>query len=750
MEFPDSYFEDEVREGFYIPSLMKRCWAAQLEVFDIVRTVCKKHHIRCFAEWGTLLGSIRHGGRIPWDDDMDICMLREDYDRFREAAEKELPKECWFMDNVVTEDFNNDVSRVINSRVYVLEGELLEKYHGFPYVAGIDIFLLDYLPDKESEEDELLRQLRIIYAQANQNKSVKTKLYEKADKLCRKYCQRGAKEVTNIPVWIRSQNYRLPLESFREEITIPFDVSEIAVPSGYAGLLTRKYGENWMKPVRAGGSHDYPTYAKQLEFLRQEGAAEVYEYRFSKKEWQEVEESRLPKETLQSRVKGFLPLFDEAHEETFKLVEQGHCGDALELLGECQNVAIQLGTMIEEEQGESHATVRILEQYCETVFMIHQQLAEGTLENRNDTVSCKELSQHISVLLKEKKQEIENSVDKDLKPRKEVVFVPYKASLWKGMDSVWQTARKEEGTDVYVIPAPYFYKDALGKVKKEEPHYETEGYPDGITITSYEKYNFEVHHPDVIVIQCPYDEYNYGFTVHPFFYAKNLKKYTEQLVYIPAFVMDEIGPDDERARETLKSYCNTPGVVYADKVIVQSEQMKQVYVELLTEFAGEDTKEIWESRIQGLGSPVYDYEKNIRKEDKDLPSGWLEQIKKEDGSWKKLILYTTSASALLCHGEKMIEKMKEVFVTFSRYKEEVTMLWRPDAKAEELLGKSHRQLWNSYTNLVEEFQSSGWGIYDDSPEDTKAVEICDACYGDGGSTMNQCRVQGKPVMIQNC
>ena len=87
---------------------------------------------------------------------------------------------------------------------------------------------------------------------------------------------------------------------------------------------------------------------------------------------------------------------------------------------------------------------------------------------------------------------------------------------------------EEEDTDVYVIPAPYYYKDPLGRTKKEEPQYEVDGYPAEVTITSYEKYNFEIHHPDVIVIQCPYDEFNYAMTLHPFFYASNLRKYTEQ------------------------------------------------------------------------------------------------------------------------------------------------------------------------------------------------------------------------------
>ena len=154
MEFPDSYFEDEVREGFYIPSLMKRAWAAQMEVLEIVGQVCEKHHIRYYVEWGTLLGAVRHGGRIPWDDDIDICMLRGDYDKFCEVAPKELPEECWFWDHRSTDNFDNLIGRVINSRVHVVDGNLWKKYHGYPYGAGVDIFWLDSIPADARAEEE--------------------------------------------------------------------------------------------------------------------------------------------------------------------------------------------------------------------------------------------------------------------------------------------------------------------------------------------------------------------------------------------------------------------------------------------------------------------------------------------------------------------------------------------------------------------------------------------------------------------
>ena len=63
MQFPDSYFEDEVRDGFYIPSLMKRAWAAQMEVLEDVANLCQKHRILWFADFGTMLGAVRHGDK---------------------------------------------------------------------------------------------------------------------------------------------------------------------------------------------------------------------------------------------------------------------------------------------------------------------------------------------------------------------------------------------------------------------------------------------------------------------------------------------------------------------------------------------------------------------------------------------------------------------------------------------------------------------------------------------------------------
>ncbi len=78
MHFDESFFEGEERNGFYISPIMKRAWAVELDILEVISKICRKYQIRWFAESGTMLGAVRHNGFIPWDDDIDISMLRPD------------------------------------------------------------------------------------------------------------------------------------------------------------------------------------------------------------------------------------------------------------------------------------------------------------------------------------------------------------------------------------------------------------------------------------------------------------------------------------------------------------------------------------------------------------------------------------------------------------------------------------------------------------------------------------------------
>lgn len=771
MEFPDSYFEDEVREGFFVPGMMKRSWAAQLEVLDDIRKVCDRHKLSYFAEWGTLLGAVRHGGIIPWDDDIDICMKRKDFETFFEIAEKELPEGYWLL-NYRTHDTNNMVLRVTNYPISLLQEKDLPRFHGYPYSSGIDIFAMDFLPrnkqgqealwdltnlvgqlnnqieEGKTESEEFLYALhgveKICGATFDRKQSLKRQLVETLERVASRFLEEDCDELTEIPYYLKSDSYHFPKSYYANTVMLPFEATQISMPVGYDRLLRKKYGD-YMRPVKMIDTHNYPGYEAAHKEIREKMGIEPFQYKFSQTEIEEVAAGRTAKETLKQRVEGFLPLFEEAHGEVRRMINEGDIPSVTGILGECQNVAIQIGTMIEEERGEGHATVSVLEQYCETIFRLHQVLSGEDASGTEEEVSVR--VEELQMFEKRLAESIQN----DLKERKEVVFVPYKVSFWGAMESVWKAALEDEDTDVYVIPTPYYYKDDFGKIKKDEPHYETD-YPEGVTVTSYEEYNFEVHHPDVIVIQNPYDEYSYGLTVHPFFYAKNLKKYTDELVFIPPFVLDEIADEDGRGRVTLKCFCSTPGVVHADTIIVQSEQMKKVYVELLTEFAGEETKQMWEDKVLGLGSPEQDQGKkelSLEADSQDIPEEWCSRIWRPDGSRRKIILYSISASVLFSDGDQVIRKMKDVFQLFQENQEEIVMWWRPDPKAREVLRKTKPGVWQEYRELLQEYKDAGWGICDDSTDVERSVRFCDAYYGDGGTTANRCRLQKKAVMFQN-
>ena len=92
LEISEAYLEDEVRDGFYIPSIAKRAWAAELSILHEINRICEKYDIRYYADWGSFLGAVRHQGFIPWDDDLDICMFRSDLNKFIEVSKEELPE----------------------------------------------------------------------------------------------------------------------------------------------------------------------------------------------------------------------------------------------------------------------------------------------------------------------------------------------------------------------------------------------------------------------------------------------------------------------------------------------------------------------------------------------------------------------------------------------------------------------------------------------------------------------------------
>lgn len=413
-----------------------------------------------------------------------------------------------------------------------------------------------------------------------------------------------------------------------------------------------------------------------------------------------------------------------------------------EALVQCQESAIVLGTYIDTLGKEYASLVGILEDYCENIYQMSENLADESL--------CRKISKKIQKQL----TSLHNGIKYDMpEDRKEVVFLPYKASMWDSLESVWKAADADENTDAYVIPIPYFDKNPDGSFREE--HYERDLYPEYVPITRYDEYDIEMRRPDVIYIHNPYDECNHVTSVHPYFYSKNLRNFTDKLVYIPYFILKEIEPDDQTEIDRMKHFCFMPGTIYADRVIVQSEKMRQIYINEYMKaskemgLSGEHLdREFLEKKFLGLGSPKIDKVLNTKKEDLEIAEEWLRIIKKPDGSWKKIVFYNTSVSALLHYDEKMLRKMESVFGIFKENWDEVALLWRPHPLIQATIESMRPQLWEEYREIRDRYIEEGWGIYDDTADMDRAVVISDAYYGNASSVVQLFQMEGKFVMVQ--
>ena len=296
LEFEQNFFLGETREGFYIEPMMKCAWAAQLEVLDVISRVCNKYNIRWFADWGTLLGAVRHQGFIPWDDDIDICMLRKDYERFLQIPSEEWPDEFLIFSPYTNEQWTQAFARVNNAINISYDAERLKQYHGCPYAIGIDIFPLDGLPSSKADEDSQRMLVKTLLSSAtaceenldeilplipdleslsgvpiDTTKFLPNQLMRAADHVSRRHTK---KKMEDIGLISSKNPYRLKYEWYRTTEYLDFENVVLPCPGNYEAVLTALYGD-WRTPQRGAASHDYPFYNKQKNALREDLTARI-------------------------------------------------------------------------------------------------------------------------------------------------------------------------------------------------------------------------------------------------------------------------------------------------------------------------------------------------------------------------------------------------------------------------------------------------------------------------------------------
>ena len=411
------------------------------------------------------------------------------------------------------------------------------------------------------------------------------------------------------------------------------------------------------------------------------------------------------------------------------------------LLQALQEHAVALGTRIEALKGLDTQSVPVLEEICEAIY-------ETSMA---DAQSCGDAIAHLLALI----TNLREVFAEEFPDLTEVVFLPYNLAMWDSLESVWRKYASDPQVECHVIPIPYYEKDPQGNYK--DVHYDGPDYPKDVPVEDYREYDLRLHHPDMIFIHNPYDQCNHVTTVPTEYFSCYIKDYTEKLIYIPYFVLNEIDPQNQKAIDGMKHFCYTPGTIFADEVWLQSENMRQIYIKEYAIAAVMHGREINPQelyrRFVAYGSPKYDklFEARERalRDELEIPDDWKPVLYREDGTKRKTVLYNISLSAMLQHSDKMLDKIRRVLQTFYENREDIALLWRPHPLYLQTIESMQPELRDGYLQIVNRYREEKWGIYDESAELDRALVVADAYYGDQSSLVALCKEIKIPIMLED-
>lgn len=300
IQIPESFFSSEKRLDFEISETMKKAWAIQLTVLDKILEVAEHNHIKVWLDYGSLLGAVRHKGYIPWDDDIDICLMRKDYVIFLMALKRELPEYFRVYSIYTTPSYNQPKAFVAN-RAHVDKGndlkekEITDIFFGLPYVAGVDVYPLDYVPS-DPDQANLIRNIYIAvydlafsydqYKESGElesyisqieellavsiprDDSAKEALWKLADGVATMTKKKESDSILWYPdMAMRTTDMRRPLEAYSETIITDFEMLKVPIPKGYHDVLLAGYYEDYMTPIQQPPAHEYPFYKEQQDWI---------------------------------------------------------------------------------------------------------------------------------------------------------------------------------------------------------------------------------------------------------------------------------------------------------------------------------------------------------------------------------------------------------------------------------------------------------------------------------------------------